>query len=286
MKPMGEAGISVQNSNLYIDFPNNFTRQHFFYTDRCGHYFVNKRYIISRVKLQPPFPWRFLMIYVVKGEMLLLVKDKEYFIRENEIAVFDMRHPHLYAACCDTEQMWFCFDGNCSETMIEKICAYSHVYKPMQISRTYNLLKEIIDGFQEQKPVPDEIISGYFHIVLSDLLAQQRYDSNQQPTVIEKAINYMENNYDKPINIGEIAEMLYLNASYFSQKFKMVTGISPKQYLINIRLNAAKILLQDTSWSIREISERTGFLTDNYFSWYFHKKFGLTPKDYRKEFLE
>lgn len=30
MKPMGEAGISVQNSNLYIDFPNNFTRQHFF----------------------------------------------------------------------------------------------------------------------------------------------------------------------------------------------------------------------------------------------------------------
>ena len=60
-----------------------------------------------------------------------------------------------------------------------------------------------------------------------------------------------------------------------------MNSATPKQYLMKTRMNAAKILLQNTSWNIREIAERTGFPSDAYFSSYFHTCFQRTPIQYR-----
>lgn len=282
MKPCGEAGIILKKSELFIHFPSKFAKQHLFYTERCGHYFVDKHYLVSRIK---PIMLRFVMFYIVSGEMLVIIGDKEYIMKENEILILDMRQSHLYTTLGDAELIWLCFNGNCSELMVDKICRYQHVYTPIRISRTYHALKEILNGFYSQQPLADELISSSLHFILSDLLSQQRYAVNQKPSAMEQAVIFIESNYYRPVTIQEIADMLYLNPSYLCQKFKAEIGISPKQYLMNTRLNAAKLLLCDTNWSIRDISEKTGFLTDTYFSYYFHKRFGMTPREYRKEIL-
>lgn len=279
MKPKGEAGIWLKNSDFYVSIPNEFTKNNFFYVDRCGHYYINKHYITSRTK---PIPWRFHLFYLLNGKMLLITEGREYFLNKDEMGVMDLNAPHIYTSCGDAEFMWFCFNGNCSEAIVKKICSYKHVYSPNQVNQTRQYLMKIIDGFSTQMPLPPEIVSGYVHVILSDLLSQQRYDSSQQPLAIEQAINFIETHYAEQITIKEIADQVHLNSSYLSQKFKLITGVSPKQYLINIRLSTAKILLTETNWSIREIAEQTGFLTDNYFSWYFHQHLGLTPGEYRK----
>lgn len=282
MKPSGEAGILLKQSELFIHFPSKFAKQYLFYTERCGHYFVDRHYLVSRIK---PIRLRFAMFYIVSGEMLAIIGGKEYIVKEHEILILNMRQSHLYAALGDAEIFWLCFDGNCSEIMVDKICRFNHVYTPVRISRAYNALKEILDGFYSQRPLADEVISSSLHFILSDLLSQQRYAVNQKPSAMEQAVLFIEANYYLPITIRDIADMLYLNPSYFCQKFKAEIGVSPKQYLMNTRLNAAKLLLCDTNWSIREISEKVGFQTDTYFSCYFHKRFKETPKDYRKKVL-
>ena len=224
MKPSGEAGILLKQSELFIHFPSKFAKQYLFYTERCGHYFVDRHYLVSRIK---PIRLRFAMFYIVSGEMLAIIGGKEYIVKEHEILILDMRQSHLYAALGDAEIFWLCFDGNCSEIMVDKICRFNHVYTPVRISRAYNALKEILDGFYSQRPLADEVISSSLHFILSDLLSQQRYAVNQKPSAMEQAVLFIEANNYLPITIRDIADMLYLNPSYFRQKFKAEIGVSP-----------------------------------------------------------
>ena len=82
-----------------------------------------------------------------------------------------------------------------------------------------------------------------------------------------------------------LADSFYLDEAYFSRLFKEKTGLSPKQYLLNVRLKRAKELLSETVYPIKEISTATGFSDPLYFSKLFLKKEGISPSLYRKQFL-
>ena len=278
MKPLPESGVLISNSSFFIPFPSNFARKNLFYTDRCGHYYVNRHYIVSRTS---PIQQRFVLFYLIKGEMLFIIGGREYICHEHEVVLLDTRSSHLYAAHKDTEFIWICFDGACSEVLVQKICSYNNMYTPSHISRIYNALNEILEGYISQKPLYEEQISSNLHSVLTDLLVPQKEAANATPSVIKQIAKYIEENYFLQLTVTDLSKMACLNSCYFGQKFKLETGISPKQYIINTRLNAAKMLLSSTKDSIAEISEAVGFQNDTYFSYLFHKRFHVTPTEYR-----
>lgn len=278
MKPLPESGVLISNSSFFIPFPSDFAKENLIYTDRCGHYFVNKHYIVSR---NFPIQQRFVLFYLIKGEMLFIIGNREYICHDHEVVILDTRSSHLYAARKDSEFLWLCFDGACSEVLVEKICRFNNVYTPSHISRIYNALNEILEGYIFQKPLYEEQISSNLHSVLTDLLVLQKEAIKTSPSVIRQIAKYIEENYFLPLTVSDLSKMACLNACYFGQKFKSETGISPKQYIINTRLNAAKILLSTSKDSIAEISERVGFQNDTYFSYLFHKRFHMTPTEYR-----
>lgn len=72
-------------------------------------------------------------------------------------------------------------------------------------------------------------------------------------------------NYNKDITLDEIADMLHLNPSYFSKKFKAVNGFGFKEYLNTIRINHSEQLLLETDMSITEIALECGYDNSNYF---------------------
>lgn len=101
---------------------------------------------------------------------------------------------------------------------------------------------------------------------------------------IEKAFEYMNNNYDKPITLSEVARLVSMTEVSFSRFIKKRTGITFIDSLNEIRLGHASRLLIDTTHSIAEISYNCGFNNISNFNRIFKKKKACTPKEFRENF--
>lgn len=101
--------------------------------------------------------------------------------------------------------------------------------------------------------------------------------------IASRAISYMKENYDKPLNLETIAEECGVSPSYFSRKFKAETGEKYIDALTDIRIQEAERLLEETDESILDIMEKVGYLDDKHFRRVFTKRTGMTPTEYRKK---
>ena len=79
-----------------------------------------------------------------------------------------------------------------------------------------------------------------------------------------------------------IANQLFLSKYYFSRVFKQITGSSPYQYLINLRIGKAKELLVLTNCPLAEIAEMSGFSDVKNLIYLFKRQVGMTPGEYRR----
>lgn len=96
-------------------------------------------------------------------------------------------------------------------------------------------------------------------------------------------INFMRENYQQKLNLKELAESCGYSYDYFRHQFQRRTGFSPQQYLIQIRMEAAKELLENTSMRCTQIAYECGFSDGAQFSSMFRKKYGVSPTKYRSE---
>jgi AraC-like DNA-binding protein len=80
----------------------------------------------------------------------------------------------------------------------------------------------------------------------------------------------------------KVAEELNVSYAWFRKAFKNYTGIAPHQYLLQLRIEKARVLLSDPSLSIKEIAARLNFESAFYFSRLFKEKMGVGPEQYRK----
>ena len=124
-----------------------------------------------------------------------------------------------------------------------------------------------------------------FDVLLTYLLihTHQSKEKTEIPQNIRFLINYMENNYTNQMSLDYLAEFACINKYYLSREFKKYTGFSPNDYLISLRINAAKNLLLNTSLAATKIAHEVGIHDINNFATLFKKKVGMTPIQFRKE---
>lgn len=101
------------------------------------------------------------------------------------------------------------------------------------------------------------------------------------PELILKGIlnvkNYISENYVFPLNITDAARMAGINRLYFCRYFKLITGCTFKDYLVNTRLKIARELLRNKKLKINDVAEQAGY-SPKYFSEAFKKAYGISPK--------
>ena len=93
----------------------------------------------------------------------------------------------------------------------------------------------------------------------------------------------MEENYGEKISLEQVAAAAFLSRSYASALFKKETGEKFSDYLQRVRIEKSCGLLRDSSLSIQETAERTGFFDAAHFSRVFKEKMGMSPMEYRKK---
>jgi transcriptional regulator GlxA family with amidase domain len=85
----------------------------------------------------------------------------------------------------------------------------------------------------------------------------------------------------RPLSIQDLAVRLELSPVQLSRRFKANFGISPSDYLTDLRIQHAKILLAETKLTLEQIAERCGYESGFYLSRVFTKKMQMSPKQYR-----
>lgn len=95
------------------------------------------------------------------------------------------------------------------------------------------------------------------------------------------AMEYLRANYTQSISVPQLAEKYCLSSKYFGALFKGAAGVSVSEYVLRLRLFAAKEMLLGTDMKIEEIAERTGFQNPFYFSKCFRQQEKLSPSEYR-----
>ena len=102
---------------------------------------------------------------------------------------------------------------------------------------------------------------------------------------IQSVCRYICNYYNRPITLDEIAKIAYMSPTYFSKKFKKVTGFGFNEYLNSVRVKMAINMLLETRYSITEIAMYCGYQDSNYFGDVFRKMTGMSPSAYRKQHI-
>ncbi len=96
------------------------------------------------------------------------------------------------------------------------------------------------------------------------------------------AKEYIDNNYDKDLTLTQVAKYIYLSDSYFAHSFKDKFGISPKSYILKVRIEAAKEYLKSTDTKVADVAKIVGFSSQQRFNDIFKKHEGITPLNYRQ----
>ncbi len=113
------------------------------------------------------------------------------------------------------------------------------------------------------------------------------FESYNKSYAVNRIINYLNENYEHKISLEQIAHNIYLSPVYISKIFKEETGESPINYLIKIRLEKAKDILQSkNSGSIKNIANQVGYEDVYHFSKLFKKYYGVSPLYYRKNVIK
>ncbi|MEK4119619.1 helix-turn-helix domain-containing protein [Paenibacillus sp. FSL W8-0919] len=116
--------------------------------------------------------------------------------------------------------------------------------------------------------------------------ADYHFFGDPSPTVVEEIRQYIHRHYGDDLTRASLAEIVYLNPDYLARVFKKETGVSLGTYIIQVRIKAARQLLETTSLSVYQIAAKVGYSNYSYFSKLFKQDTGWSPSDYRRAVAE
>ena len=194
-----------------------------------------------------------------------------------------------------TEVYWIHFTGSNVKNILrqygfpEMFCRYGldpekHVFSSGAKSFYAQSFEQIILELQLQKEFYEESAALFLvHIIVMAGRHQCELSHNRDIPLreVEEVMIYFREHYHETINIESLVEARGYGVRSFYRKFKNCTGLTPLQYLLEIRLLNAKKLLETTNFQVNEVSRLVGYDNALYFSRLFHKHTGVSPKDYR-----
>ncbi len=148
------------------------------------------------------------------------------------------------------------------------------------------VLKDFVDIVNAWKEKKIAIIRKclYDIIIKIDTEINRTYTPLKKHMLIKPAVDLINQNFtENMLTIKELAEKCGITEAYFRRIFIDIYSLSPKEYIINLRIDYAKQLLETNEFSITEIALMCGYFEPCHFSREFKKRFGISPNEYAKQ---
>lgn len=164
-----------------------------------------------------------------------------------------------------------------------KAGAFNYLLKPINKKELKEVVEKLFDKSKIYSSFALRSVVGYIEDIVKNKFDENEFLSESisyTKNVIDKANEFINENYHKDITRKDVADAVYMNPSYFSRYYKQKTGMFYSDYLTNVRINHAKELMK-TDKTLAEISSAVGYNTRRYFNSHFLTVVGMTPKEYR-----
>lgn len=155
-----------------------------------------------------------------------------------------------------------------------KIGVDDYILKPVSKEDISQLLHKLVKSFKNSKSISE--VKEYVDKIK---IEYNLNDPSGYKSIILEIINMEINNHE--FSLAILGNRLGLSIGYLSSLFPKLFKINFKEYILNKRLDKAKILLLSTDMKNYEISDAIGFSDSNYFSTAFKKMYGVSPNKYR-----
>lgn len=265
-----------KNSKIYFHSSTQRAKELYLYPLCIGCYVYMPGYCLERES----YPGYTLM-YIESGHCHGHCENGKFYAEEKQVIILNGYFPHGYHMDAETKIYWIHFDGQMAEKFYDVIVKENgNVISPNSAFHCAKLLREIYDTFEFERSVNEPVISKYITDILTELL-EPKYVETDSARKIHESIHFMNERFGEEITVAELAGRSFLSPYHFIRVFRKVTGKTPHDYLIDLRITYAKYYLKTTEKSIKEIAFLCGFSSESSFCNTFRKRIGSSPLQYR-----
>lgn len=225
--------------------------------------------------------------YLINGQMRYLIEDELYNVCAGDVVFIPkgVLHNTTYDNS-DAERYLINFSdlSIADETLLD--CFEKRVL-PLSSGLRFdleNLLAKLEREYHSMDVYSERLVGQYLNEILIFFTRIENYSkpkfADGNAGVIRNAIKYINENYANDITLAAVAAEFALSRSFFSRKFKEISGFGFNEYLTLVRVSNAEKLLSETDISVTEAALACGFNDSSYFAAVFKRMWGITPYKY------
>jgi AraC-like DNA-binding protein len=220
------------------------------------------------------------------SRVMLVADEGPCWHPRNSFVLWEPGAPHYYG---NADRRWSHSWLHCDGASVEAAAGSAEIplNSPIQLpdaALTERTLNALHDELSRHRRPDRAITEGLVQIWIRRL--RRFVDPGEDasiPARILAAQAYLDRNSSEAITLEVLASFAGLSASHLSAEFRKHLGTPPMRYLLESRLTRAAYLLADVNMSISEVAREVGFRDPLYFSRRFRKRFGLSPRPYRRQ---
>lgn len=230
------------------------------------------------------------LLYIASGKGHFFINGKEEIVTAGHMVLYRPKEiqNYIYYGEDQTEVYWVHFTGSDVKNILKQYCFPSsgHILYTGNLPDYHRIFRRIIQELRLCKPDYEEYLSMLLRelfILVGRQLTDSKKVSLQTQQEVALATRYFNEHFSQNISIAEYASSLHMSTCWFIRSFRQYNGITPMQYILDIRIANAQSLLLTTTYNVTEIAEIVGYDNPLYFSRLFKKQTGMSPSEYRRQ---
>ena len=270
-------------SSFFTYSPSVNAKDGFLYLCSTGDFTYEAGYDLQRDRFDS-----FLMEVILDGTMTFETGGKSYVAKRDDVVLLDCYKPHRYYTTTGCQTMWIHFDGAPARAYYNLIHKTNgNVFSTRNVRKILRCIEEIYE-MMDSHYVPNEpTIALTLTTALTAMVenASPPKSIRNNTSAIEEVVHYINAHLDEELSIAELAHMASFSEYHFIRVFSDAVGMTPRKYIINVRMDYAKYLLKTTALPITEIGYKIGYSSESMFCSSFKKHAGITPSEYRSDVI-
>ncbi len=214
------------------------------------------------------------IVFFLEGSGRVVIGDNEYPINANTYCIIAPNTPHIECMEGYGEIAFIGFEQKSGGYKLQEGVYYDR-------RRVLPLFEGVFDEYKSQSVGFEMATKAYLELLLLDAIRNDTATENKCKD-LNFIKTYIEQHFDQKIDFASLALLAGYSNDYFRHIFRKRFGVSPQQYMIDIRLRKADEMLRGTNKTCTEIAYCCGFSNSGQMSVMYKKKFGISPNEVKQ----